>query len=1065
MTPVDTARSVSAVTARPHLAGGRIDLAWQNPPGSAFDPGQPFAGIRILRRERTFPLAADDGVVVYDGPVVESFADRGLAPLNTYYYTIFTAAGGGSHFADDAARAAAFATADYGLAGQLYRMLPATHLRHDVLSTRELAQLDPVTLAALAALPPTLRGAGPLRRFFASTASLFDLMRSTAEGLTHLHDTDRARPEFLPLLAGWVGWDLDRSRPVDMQRAEIKAAPHLYRSVGTVPSLRTFVSRYTGWHTQVVEFGQNIARANAAPQLNIFALAQAGSAWLATDDAAPILGFGPGNDEANGGPGTSAALTGTTAEPFALRPGMELTLALDDHLPVTVRFQAGDFADIAAATAAEVATVVNRELTEVSASSEAGGRLRLRAQSIGPRSHLSLEAEPHPASLVTLEGAPRGRLSALVDGQGRLRLFYAALDPQSDLPARLRVKTFRQGWGDAADVPPAAAVAQAEPAAVILGSGNLWLAYIEGPAGAARLRCREGTPRSPQPARLITRRGAPFALTPGSTLVLRAAGQQPQQFVFLASDFATPGSGTALEVANALNARLQGVIADVVGNAVRLNTTQVGPAATLSLDLRYSTAARGLGFDAGNAAAVGDAGDAVDWQPPADVPTAPTGTPASPIYHADLHALVDGGGQVWLFWALADATGWHIVSTRLNAGAWSPLETLAAGPFGDREPYAALDNTGRIWLFWARRKVEHGTPDREIGDDNWTLWRRVFDGAWGAQAELLASPPGRAADHEPAALLRPGGNLELFFRSDRAGGADLWSVTVNTATQTAGTPVQVTDGPAGDHAPVPVQVPDPAGPGARPWLLFRSDRSVSLSRATVHPLAPPDNRINAPVTAPVAQVAAPRSTAVADNGTFRRHAGTVTVTLNDAGRNGRARQVDDLLAYTPQGVHAVNPFCTEQDLSTPGTIGREGDKGPRCLGEQDFYTPGTVGLYLTQVVTESALSRQMVERLLAVLKRFVPVNVRVLVILVPRFTEEIVYGVQPDGSLRDIGEQYQDLFPFVEQFGAAQDQTTATTNTVLFLSADMNPATPDLRSADPAQPATFRNRSFTNGEG
>ena len=88
-----------------------------------------------------------------------------------------------------------------------------------------------------------------------------------------------------------------------------------------------------------------------------------------------------------------------------------------------------------------------------------------------------------------------------------------------------------------------------------------------------------------------------------------------------------------------------------------------------------------------------------------------------------------------------------------------------------------------------------------------------------------------------------------------------------------------------------------------------------------------------------------------------------------------------------------------------------------------------------------------------------------LVILVPRFTEEIVYGVQPDGSLRAIGEQYQDLFPFVEQFGGVQDQATATTNTVPLLSADMNPATPDQFSANPAQPATFRNRSFAEGEG
>ena len=124
--------------------------------------------------------------------------------------------------------------------------------------------------------------------------------------------------------------------------------------------------------------------------------------------------------------------------------------------------------------------------------------------------------------------------------------------------------------------------------------------------------------------------------------MIRASGQQPQQFVFFASDFAVPGSGTALEVANALNARLNGVTADVVGrNAVRLNTTQVGPAATLSLDVRYSTAARGLGFDARTRRPWGM--PAMRWTGslPRLRPPAPTGTAANPIYHADLHTLVD----------------------------------------------------------------------------------------------------------------------------------------------------------------------------------------------------------------------------------------------------------------------------------------------------------------------------------------------------------------------------------------------------------------------------------------
>ena len=52
---------------------------------------------------------------------------------------------------------------------------------------------------------------------------------------------------------------------------------------------------------------------------------------------------------------------------------MELAITADRRLPMVMRFQPGDFADIASATAAEVASVLNRTLADVTATARADG--------------------------------------------------------------------------------------------------------------------------------------------------------------------------------------------------------------------------------------------------------------------------------------------------------------------------------------------------------------------------------------------------------------------------------------------------------------------------------------------------------------------------------------------------------------------------------------------------------------------------------------------------------------------------------------------------------------------
>lgn len=1002
---------VTGVSAAPHILGYGINLAWRNPPVEAGATSL-LTGIRILRRERTFPLDEDDGTVVYDGPVLAQFSDRGLKPLTTYYYTVFARDNSVPpvYHADERSRASAFVTADYNLGERLYKLLPAVHRREDVLNPAEREQLEklmPGVLERIASLPEGLRGGGPLRRFLHAAAAPLSAMRSTAEGLRQLYDLDRVPPQFLLPHAHWIGWETDRTLPVSAQRNEVRFAPTLYRSTGTVPNLRAIVTRYSGWDCQVAEFAQSIARSNMPPRLNVRAIAERGGEWVGADDAAPVLGFGGANTEARGSSTKPAALKGTVGQPFALRPGMELTISADGRLPALVRFQAGDFADITKASAAEVVAVLNRLLTDAKARAEKGGdnvtRVVLESNTTGGESALRVEKDA--AGLVTLEGAPSGRLGLCLDQtdtSARVRLFYETADPLGPATehaalraldgasptqnqaqpvagieagtetrwlaprplGRIRYKTFRKGaWGESYAL-AAGGEPQGSPAAVQFklpdGSKRIFLAWIDNPnTDTSSLRYTIGTTRVPRRARLSGHRNSPFNITPGTHLVFRGNWPEAETFQFAEEDFPPPQDLRAVaadKLAAVLGSRLNPsrITVEVQPTGtLAFSTKESGGHQVLELDLRLSTASAALGFDAGNAKAAGDWGDEIDWR--SVVTYVPSATPGR---HADLYATVGWDGVVWLFWATHTGGLWRVVSSRFNGTTWTPSETHAQGEGGNREPCAVLDAANRLWLFWSRRQGT-GTPE-----DIWTLSYRVCASySWGGEVAITKPPDGggRSADREPCAVRLNDNTLRVFFRSDRAGGSDLWYTTQGTTTLEP-----VLPGPTADQAPAPLYFPDNTL-----WLLFRSDRSVSPARLLSRPLAPVENRVTSRASSGGRAAAGPGSPPLSllinEGGTLRRYAGTTSVVLNDVARLKRRRLWDDLLAYTTQAPR-----------------GEE-------LGRDDLYTRGTVGLFLSQAVEDSPLSRQTVERLRTVLDRFLPVNTRAVVILAPRVTTEFVY--------------------------------------------------------------------------
>jgi hypothetical protein len=699
---------------------------------------------------------------------------------------------------------------------------------------------------------------------------------------------------------------------------------------------------------------------------------------------------------------------------------MELTVTADDRIPVVTRFRPGDFTDMANATAAEVAAVLNRTLSELTATELADGRLELRSNT-----GASLRVERQAASLVTVEGAPAGRLACFPEGAGRMRLFYASADPLGRVASHIRYKTYRgRTWGPSAPLLAGRHPPQADPAAVLLPDGRILVAWIEEPGtGHAVLRFMVGTPRAPQPARLSGHRAAPFAVWPGARLLLRGNWPEPEGVELTAADFPIPAAVTLERLVGVLDDRLRRV--DAVARpdgTVELVTKQAGGDERLEIDLRESTAAEVLGFDAGNAAGSGDHGDGIDWSAPQAVAA------AGPGRHADLAAVVDGDG-VRLFWATHTGPGWQVVGARWDGAAWSPVETLAEPPGANREPAAVRDAAGAISLFWARHHP--AAPQQEV----WTIRRRVLDpqaGTWGPEEGVTAPPPPppparerRWADREPAAALLPSGDLRLLFRSDRDGGPALWSTTITAGT--VADPEPIAPGPVADIAPAPVLAPD-----GTLWVLFRSDRGVSVSRLATRPLPDLEDRVTQPGPSPRPGAPHPLASVRAeDAGTLRRFAGSTTVPLGHAARIGRRRQWDDQLAYTPQ-----RPIGPPTDPP---------------LDEDDFYTRGTVGLFLSQVIPDSPLSRLARDRLRAVLERFLPVNVRAVVVFAPRADIELVYT--PDA---DIEEAYHDEHPDVEAYTGLVEQTRdAAPDWRLLLSTTLGHV-----SADPADPTTLRHRTF-----
>jgi hypothetical protein len=258
--------------ALPHPSGNRIDLTWVHPA-----PAQ-FPGVRVVRRDRTHPLSPtpaspQEGVIVADTNPTSpnqsriqlradgscTATDTGLRGETVYYYAFFPYTGDPPNYdIDRHNRAVAIATAPYDMAAQMADLLPALYHRYDTV------------LPNAATTSPADREKGQLRRFLDLPGSQLDLLYSFARAMRDLHDLEKVDGRLLLLLAQWIGWQIDHRLETDVQRNDIRNAPHLYKSIGLIPTVEATVKRLVGWESRTKEFVHNVFRSNQPERLNLW---------------------------------------------------------------------------------------------------------------------------------------------------------------------------------------------------------------------------------------------------------------------------------------------------------------------------------------------------------------------------------------------------------------------------------------------------------------------------------------------------------------------------------------------------------------------------------------------------------------------------------------------------------------------------------------------------------------------------------------------------------------------------------------------------------------------------
>lgn len=233
--------TLNAIQAIPHALGNRIDISWEYSPDATYD------GVRVVRKEGSYPTNFDDGVFVASIDTPSTVArDEELEADSVYYYMLFPFTGTPPVYDVDVEhRTSAYATANNGFSDFLYQNLPEIYRRYD-------------------------RNTESLKEFLSIPGGQLNLLHSYIKSIQDLKNQDKVHGNLLPILGQWIGWKTDFKRDISAQRDEVKNAPAIYKRVELLPTIEATVKRISNWENKTKEYVHNVWCSNRPEELNLW---------------------------------------------------------------------------------------------------------------------------------------------------------------------------------------------------------------------------------------------------------------------------------------------------------------------------------------------------------------------------------------------------------------------------------------------------------------------------------------------------------------------------------------------------------------------------------------------------------------------------------------------------------------------------------------------------------------------------------------------------------------------------------------------------------------------------
>lgn len=914
------------------------------------------------------------GYFEYDGELAaftstDHYHDNGLRSEVIYYYTFFTFYIEGEnsgacrldHQCNRNSRISAMATAKYGSAEALYRLLPAIYMRYDT------ARAKPASVS------PADESKGELQRFLDIFGEQFDLIRSYGAGVRQFFDLDRCDGALLQLLAQWIGWQTNLTLDLNSQRNEIRRAPEVYKTVGIAANLRALVNRLTNWDSQIKEFVHNVFLTNDPDHLTIWSQRLGNGNWSCAElvtldfayDGAPcslvdsdgrIWLFYHAKQDQEWDIWYKICDQGKWAPACKVTWGQQI-----NKYPSAVQMSCGNIWLFYSAYEYNCWNIRSKIM--------AVGRNASAAQLVSKKSE-PFHLEEGKTLTIKIDGGEKD---------------YTVTFHSSDYVNIAEASCAEIIYVVNRDIPELTAINVCGRICLrskIAGQGSSFFIELESSTAASILGFDETFQAHGQDsaqAQLVSGRQEPFALADESILIIQINGKKESSITFLAGDFADINNATCAEIIAVLNRDVPNITVVSENGQLVLKSNSVGEDSSLIIDVDASTAASSLGFGQ-------------------SLPT---------VEQSELEPSVfqDDNGHIWLFYSSRRQNRWDVWYNMYNGEGWGtaiPLP-LTQGVEADRKPaaiYAEIENPDRkIWVFWDKKIIpelfdvsldymtelndrvisdalkqefeEHGiffSDDAKVlieiidlkwriidrqneyaiknevvlkvyGMEQWNIYyctkeNTNFDEpTWnlGEPEPLISIPANRNYDNrEPAVKVDGQGNILVFWSSNGAGSWNIWCKKFNKTQNNWSDDMPATLSFYTHKAPTIIS--DDNGDIR---LFYRSNEAVTYW-SDIYP-----------------------GTKTLDS----RYAGSTTIDVRNSATIGKRRNFEDILHYTY-------------------------DTGKT---NENWYARDAVGIYLTPDSEDQKLVMQNQELVRGILNRFLPIQLRAVFIINPAIYNELIY--------------------------------------------------------------------------